>query len=94
MTRLRLIFGILAALTVGSVQGMPSAMAGAVEGLVLAQGGCASAAAQAQSQTGGQVIRAQMSTQGGQKVCVVTVLVSDPSGAKPATRKTVTIPVN
>lgn len=57
--------------------------------------GCGSAASQAEAQTGGTVIGSpKLVDQGGRKVCVVTVLISDPSGTRPPSRKTVTVAAN
>ncbi|MEM6617478.1 MAG: hypothetical protein AAGA88_04490 [Pseudomonadota bacterium] len=56
---------------------------------------CSSAVRQAEAQTGGQAIgspRAQQS--GGRTVCVVTVLITDPSGKSPPSRRTVSVPAN
>lgn len=61
----------------------------------MAQSGCGSAASQAEAQTGGSVIGApRLVNQGGRAVCVVTVLIKDPNGKKPPSRKNVTIPAN
>ncbi len=59
----------------------------------VAAGGCGAAAAQAAAQ--GQVIGApKVVKRGNQTLCVVTVLVKDPSGRKPPTRKQITIPAD
>jgi hypothetical protein len=60
-----------------------------------AAGNCGSAAAAAAAAQGGQVIGApQAVQQGGQTVCVVTVLIKDPTGQRPPTRRQVTVPAN
>lgn len=60
-----------------------------------AAGSCASAAAQAAAAQGGQVIGAPRQVQqGGRTMCVVTVLVKDPTGKSPPTRRQVTVPAN
>jgi hypothetical protein len=51
---------------------------------------CSSAASRAASETGGQVLSVSMRRQGGQTVCVVTVLVPARDGERPR-KKTVTI---
>ncbi|MEX6505611.1 hypothetical protein [Jiella sp. M17.18] len=56
----------------------------------LAAEDCSSAADRAASQTGGQVLSVSMRRQGGQTVCVVTVLVPARDGERPR-KKTVTI---
>ncbi|TCT08694.1 hypothetical protein EDC22_1086 [Tepidamorphus gemmatus] len=59
----------------------------------LASGNCAAAAAQAAAAQGGQVIGAPLVVQsGGQTLCVVTILVRDPSGQRPPERRQITIP--
>ncbi|MCT8971199.1 hypothetical protein [Microbaculum marinisediminis] len=61
----------------------------------LAGGGCGAAAAQAAAAQGGQVIGAPRVVQRGNRtLCVVTVLIKDPSGRKPPTRKQITVPAN
>jgi hypothetical protein len=61
----------------------------------VAGGGCGGAAAQAAAASGGQVIGAPKVVQrGGQTTCVVTVLIKDPAGKKPPTRKQITVPAN
>lgn len=56
-------------------------------------GNCAAAAAQAAASQGGQVIGApQMVQSGGQTMCVVTILVRDPSGQRPPERRQITVP--
>ena len=63
--------------------------------LRLAAGNCGAAAAAAAAAQGGQVIGApQVVQQGGQTLCVVTVLVKDPTGQRPPTRRQVTVPAN
>ena len=59
-----------------------------------AAGGCGAAAAQAAAQYGGQVIGTKAVNQGGRQVCVVTLLIKDPTGSRPASRKTVTVAAN
>lgn len=76
-------FSILAALIFAPFLTLPVLPASA--------SGCASAASQVASQTGGQVIGVQAANQGGQAVCVVTVLVPG-SGGGPPQRRTVTVP--
>ncbi|KQT88560.1 hypothetical protein ASG48_02070 [Aurantimonas sp. Leaf443] len=56
----------------------------------LAAADCSGAASQAASQTGGQVLSVSPRQQGGQTVCVVTVLVPGKDGGRPR-RQTVTI---
>lgn len=56
-----------------------------------AQADCSAAASQAAAQTGGQVLSVQASNQGGQTVCVVTVLIPGEGGERPR-RTTITIP--
>ena len=63
--------------------------------LQFAAGNCGSAAAAAAAAQGGQVIGApQMVQQGNQTLCVVTVLIKDPTGQTPPTRRQVTVPAN
>lgn len=58
-----------------------------------AQSGCAAAAAAVARQMGGEVIGAPRTVQqGGQTMCVVTVLVRDPTGQRPPSRQQVTVP--
>ena len=56
----------------------------------IAAGDCSAAAARAESQTGGKVLSVSTQQQGGQMVCVVTVLVPAQGGDRPR-KKTVTI---
>ncbi|MCB8836088.1 hypothetical protein [Aurantimonas sp. VKM B-3413] len=58
--------------------------------LRMAAGDCSGAAARAESQTGGKVLSVSTQQQGGQMVCVVTVLVPAQGGERPR-KKTVTI---
>lgn len=59
----------------------------------LVQADCGSAAARVARQHGGEVIGApQTVTRGGQTMCVVTILIRDPSGQRPPMRKQVTVP--
>jgi|FEC22Drversion2_1045045.scaffolds.fasta_scaffold00075_90 hypothetical protein len=59
----------------------------------IVSGSCAAAAAQAAAAQGGQVIGApQVVQSGGQTLCVVTILVRDPSGQRPPERRQITIP--
>ncbi len=103
MTRIRTIFLVfLAALTLGA--GPVAARDGAgdwpqqlrraapvTEGLVrLAQADCSSAGSKAAAQTGGEVLSVSTRTEGGQTVCVVTVLVPGTDGGRPR-KTTVTI---
>jgi hypothetical protein len=61
----------------------------------LAGGGCGGAAAQAAASQGGQVIGSPKVVKRGNKtMCVVTVLIKDPKGKKPPTRRQVTVPAN
>ena len=61
----------------------------------LAGDGCGTAAAQAAAAQGGQVIGAPRVVQRGNRtLCVVTVLIKDPSGRKPPTRKQITVPAD
>lgn len=55
-----------------------------------AAAGCSGAAAQAAAQTGGQVLSVSSREQGGQTVCVVTLLVPGTEGDRPR-KTTVTI---
>jgi hypothetical protein len=58
-----------------------------------AQSGCAAAAAAVAREMGGEVIGApQTVQQGGQTMCVVTILIRDPTGQRPPTRQQVTVP--
>jgi hypothetical protein len=60
-----------------------------------AAGGCGAAAAAAAASQGGQVIGSpQMIQQGNRTVCVVTVLIKDPTGQRPPTRRQITVPAN
>jgi len=61
----------------------------------LAGGGCGGAAAQAAASQGGKVIGSPKVVKRGNKtMCVVTVLIKDPKGKKPPTRRQVTVPAN
>lgn len=61
----------------------------------VAGGGCGAAAAAAAAAQGGQVIGAPRTVQqGNQTMCVVTVLIKDPSGKSPPTRRQITVPAN
>lgn len=61
------------------------------EGVVrLAQADCSSAGSKAAAQTGGEVLSVSTRTEGGQTVCVVTVLVPGTDGGRPR-KTTVTI---
>jgi hypothetical protein len=64
-------------------------------GVEMAAGGCGAAAAQAAARSGGQVIGSPKAIKKGNRtMCVVTVLIKDPKGKKPPTRKQVTVPAN
>jgi hypothetical protein len=56
----------------------------------IAAADCSGAAAQAAAQTGGQVLSVSSREEGGQTVCVVTVLVPGKDGGRPR-KETVTI---
>ncbi|UIJ74295.1 hypothetical protein [Aurantimonas sp. HBX-1] len=56
----------------------------------IAQADCSGAAAQAAAQTGGQVLSVSSREEGGQTVCVVTVLIPGTDGGRPR-KETVTI---
>lgn len=58
--------------------------------MLLAAADCSSAASRAARQTGGQVLSVSTRTQGGQTVCVVTVLVPGKGNERPR-KQTVTI---
>lgn len=73
------------------VQTEPDAGAETSEPMRLAQADCSAAAAQAAAQTGGQVLSVSASNQGGQTVCVVTVLIPGQGGERPR-RTTITLP--
>jgi|GEM_PF-2271465 len=63
--------------------------------LQVAGGGCGAAASRAAASQGGKVIGSPKAVQrGGRTVCVVTVLIKDPKGKKPPTRRQVTVPAN
>lgn len=57
----------------------------------LAGGDCSSAAAQVAAESGGQVLSVSSRQQGGQTVCVVTVLIPGEDGSRPR-KKTITVP--
>ena len=99
MTRIRTIFLVfLAALTLGAgpvvARDWPKQLrraAPVTDGLVrLAQADCSSAGSKAAAQTGGEVLSVSTRTEGGQTVCVVTVLVPGTDGGRPR-KTTVTI---
>lgn len=58
---------------------------------VAQQSGCMAVASQVASQEGGQVAGTRMVDRQGTKICVVTVLVPDPSGSRPPRRKVVEV---
>ncbi|NDV87787.1 hypothetical protein GTW51_13860 [Aurantimonas aggregata] len=60
------------------------------ESFEIVQVDCSGAAAQAAAQTGGQVLSVSSREEGGQTVCVVTVLVPGTDGGRPR-KETVTI---
>jgi len=61
----------------------------------VAGGGCGAAAASAAAAQGGQVIGAPRTVQQGNRtMCVVTVLIKDPTGQRPPTRRQITVPAN
>lgn len=65
------------------------------ESLQLAAGSCGSAAAAAAAAQGGKVIGAPRKVkQGNQTMCIVTVLIKDPTGNSPPTRRRITVPAN
>lgn len=59
-------------------------------GVLIAAADCSSAASRAARQTGGQVLSVSTQNQGGQTVCVVTVLVPGKGNQRPR-KQTVTI---
>lgn len=78
-------------LTSMAQSGYEAEAAATAEPLQLAQADCSAAAAQAAAQTGGQVLSVSASNQGGQTVCVVTVLIPGQGGERPR-RTTITLP--
>lgn len=83
----------LPSLTLLAAAGLLAAVLAAPAPVVLAQAGCGAAAASAAASMGGQVVGApQIVNQGGRTMCVVTVLIHDPSGQRPPERRQVTVP--
>ncbi len=79
----------------GIVTPAPESPAPGTSAVRVAGGGCGGAAAQAAASQGGQVIGSPKVVKRGNKtMCVVTVLIKDPKGKKPPTRRQVTVPAN
>ncbi|MBO0904929.1 hypothetical protein [Jiella sonneratiae] len=75
---------------IGTGGGLDRGAAATERPLLLAAGDCSGAASRAARQTGGQVLSVSTQTQGGQTVCVVTVLVPGKGDQRPR-KQTVTI---
>ena len=79
----------------GSDAGTGTNPAGTPGTLQLAAGSCGSAAAAAAAAQGGKVIGSPRKVkQGNQTMCIVTVLIKDPTGNSPPTRRQITVPAN
>lgn len=72
-------------------QALPVTSVKASNLVVLAATDCSSSASQVVAQTGGQLLSATPTTQNGQAVCKVTVLVKSSSGQRPK-KMSVTVP--
>jgi len=87
--------GILPDSAAGSGKARGNNPATVPESLQLAAGSCGSAAAAAAAAQGGKVIGAPRKVkQGNQTMCIVTVLIKDPTGNSPPTRRRITVPAN
>jgi hypothetical protein len=72
---------------------LPAVTSGGDAPIVLAQSDCYSIGQQVAAQNGGTLARASQSTQGGQAVCVIVVLVPGKDGERPR-RTEIVVPLN
>ncbi len=80
---------LCAALTVSQAPAAPLAVQEQAEPVIVAQADCYSIGQQVAAQSGGTLARASSSTQGGQPVCVIVVLVPGKDGQRPRRREIV-----
>ncbi|MET0597367.1 MAG: hypothetical protein ABWZ57_05805 [Mesorhizobium sp.] len=81
----RLVISALAGLAMlsGEALAVPLPQLDAASPVVLAQGDCYAVGEQIAAQNGGTLAKASPSTQGGQSVCVVVILVPGKDGQRP-----------
>jgi hypothetical protein len=91
MTARILQIGLIAALAAMAAPAAAQMRAPDGTGIVQAAADCSRAASQVVGQTGGQLLSASAQTQGGQVVCVITVLVPGNGSERPK-KVTVSVP--
>jgi hypothetical protein len=79
ISRPRIALALICALFAGPAAAGPAG----VEPVLLAQGDCYAIGAQIAAQNGGTLAKASPSSQGGQSVCVVVILVPGKDGQRP-----------